>query len=91
MREGRRIVSEKWIAESAREQSRCYEWGNLAYGYLWWIIDEDSIAALGDGGNVIYINKRNRMVIALAAQFTPDAKDRIGWIKQEIEPMFEDE
>ena len=89
--EGRRIVSEKWIAESTREQSRCYEWGNLAYGYLWWIIDEDSIAALGDGGNVIYVNKRSRMVIALAAQFMPDAKDRIGWIKQEIEPMFENE
>ena len=86
--EGRRIVSEKWITESTREQSRCAQWGNLAYGYLWWIIDEDSFAALGDGGNVIYGNKRKNMVIALAAQFAPDAKDRIAWIKRELEPMF---
>jgi CubicO group peptidase (beta-lactamase class C family) len=33
---GRQIVSADWIAESTREQSRCKEWGNLAYGYLWW-------------------------------------------------------
>lgn len=86
--EGRRIVTEKWIAESTREQSRCTQWGNLAYGYLWWIIDEDCFAALGDGGNAIYVNKREKLVIALAAQFVPDAKDRIGWIKRELEPMF---
>ena len=86
--EGRRIVSEQWIAESTREQSRCAEWGNLGYGYLWWIIDEDSFAALGDGGNVIYGNKRENMIIALTAQFVPDAKDRIAWIKRELEPML---
>ena len=86
--QGRRIVSEKWIAESTREQSRCTQWGNLGYGYLWWIIDEDSFAALGDGGNAIYVNKRKKLVIALTARFVPDAKDRISWIKRELEPMF---
>lgn len=89
--DGKQIVSAEWIAESAREQSRCAEWGNLGYGYLWWIIDEDSYAALGDGGNVIYVNHKNNMVITLAAQFLPDAADRIDWIKREIEPMFENE
>ena len=86
--DGKQIISAEWIAESTREQSRCAEWGNLGYGVLWWVIDEDSYAALGDGGNVIYVNHKNNMVIALAAQFLPDAADRIGWIKQEIEPMF---
>ena len=87
---GEQIVSREWVAGSTQEQSRCVEWGNLGYGYLWWIIDADSYAALGDGGNVIYVNHKNNMVIALAAQFMPNATDRIGWIKQEIEPMFED-
>jgi len=88
---GEQIVSREWIAESTQEQSRCVEWGNLGYGYLWWIIDAESYAALGDGGNVIYVNHKNNMVIALAAQFMPNAADRIGWIKQMIEPMFEND
>ena len=82
---GKRIVSEDWIKRSTREQSR---WGNLAYGYLWWVLDEDRFAALGDGGNVVYGNRNNNMVIAIASLFTPDAKDRIEWILTQIEPMF---
>ena len=89
--DGKQIISAEWIAESTREQSRCAEWGNLGYGFLWWVIDEDSYAALGDGGNVIYVNHGNNMVIALAAKFLPDAKDRVAWIKREIVPMFENE
>ena len=85
---GKRIVSPEWIAASTREQSRCRQWGNLAYGYLWWIIDEDGFAAMGDGGNVLYVNRRNGMLISIASLFAPDAKNRIEWIKQEIEPMF---
>jgi CubicO group peptidase (beta-lactamase class C family) len=55
----------EWIAESTSEHSRCIQWGNLAYGYLWWIIDGDSYAAMGDGGNVIYVNTKKKMVIPL--------------------------
>lgn len=84
--EGERVVSEQWIAQSTREQSR---WGELAYGYLWWVLDEDRFAALGDGGNVIYGNRNNNMVIAIASLFAPDAKDRIEWILSQIEPMFD--
>lgn len=86
--EGKQIVPAAWIAKSTSEQSRCVQWGNLAYGYLWWIIDEESYAALGDGGNVIYVNTKNEMVISIASLFIPNAKDRIEWIKKEIEPMF---
>ena len=83
-----RIVSSSWVAESTREHSRCPQWGNLAYGYLWWIIDEDSYAALGDGGNVIYVNKRNETVISIASTFMPEARDRIELIKKHIEPAM---
>ena len=85
---GRQIVSADWIAESTREQSRCREWGNLAYGYLWWLIDENSFAALGDGGNAIYVNRKNRLVVAIASLFKPNAADRIALIRREIEPVF---
>lgn len=83
--EGRRIVSARWIEESTREQSRCAQWG-LAYGYLWWIIDGGGYAALGDGGNAIYVNPRERLVVSIASTFTPEPKDRIELIKRYIEP-----
>ena len=83
---GERIVSADWIAQSTREQSR---WGNLAYGYLWWVLDANRFAALGDGGNVIYGNRSNNMVIAIASLFAPDVKDRIEWIQSQVEPLFD--
>lgn len=82
------IVPAAWTAESTREHSRAIELGNLAYGYLWWIIDSDSFAALGDGGNVIYVNRKERIVVCVEAFLKPDVKDRIGWIKTDIEPLL---
>ena len=40
-----------------------YKFGNQDYGYLWWLPyrNNDVIAAIGDGGNVIYINKKNNL------------------------------
>ena len=86
--EDKQIVPAAWVTESTWEHSRCLEWGKLPYGYLWWIIDQESFAALGDGGNAIYVNTKKRMVIAIASFLTPDAKDRIKWIKTRIEPLF---
>lgn len=89
--DGKQIVPTEWIEESTREHSRCVQWGNLAYGYLWWIIDdkEHIYAAMGDGGNVIYINTKKNMVVSIASLFMPDAKDRIEFINKYIEPMFD--
>lgn len=85
--EDKRIVSKKWIEESTKEHSR-WEKLDLAYGYLWWI-HEDGYAAMGDGGNVIYVNTKKSMVISIASLFRPNVKDRIEFIKEYIEPIFE--
>jgi CubicO group peptidase (beta-lactamase class C family) len=87
---GKQIVSTRWIDESTKVHS---QWGNLLYGYLWWIIDENeqSFAAMGDGGNVIYVNAKNNIMVSIASLFMPDARDRIELIKAVIEPMFENE
>ncbi len=84
---GKQIVPVGWIMESTKEHSR---WGQLAYGYLWWIIDdkEKSYAALGDGGNVIYINTEKNMVVSIASYMDPSAKDRLKLIREYIEPML---
>lgn len=87
---GKQIVSSDWINDSTKEHSRCNQW-KLSYGYLWWIIDkeEHAYAAMGDGGNVIYVNAKKKMIVAIASFFMPKAKDRLGLIKKYIEPAFE--
>ncbi|SOY31969.1 6-aminohexanoate-dimer hydrolase [Acetatifactor muris] len=118
---GRQMISDKWIAESTLVQS-VWKARHLKYGYLWWIIDEaeHSYAALGDGGNVIYVNPKDRIVVAVSSLFpramsqvgmlactfdecregqiprcseagyliVPGVKDRIDFIKREVEPLF---
>ena len=86
---GRQIISRKWVAESTQVQS-FWNARHLKYGYLWWIIDEaeHSYAALGDGGNAIYVNPEDRIVVAVSSLYVPGVKDRIDFIKGEIEPLF---
>lgn len=86
--DGKQIVSPQWIAESTREHSR-WEDLNLPYGYLWWIIDENTFAAMGDSGNTIYVNREKNLVIAIASLFQENAGDRIDFIKEYVESMFE--
>ncbi len=87
---GKQLISAEWIDESTREHSRWDELG-LKYGYLWWVIDENehSYAAMGDGGNVIYVNPSKNLVIAVASRFVPRPGDRIAFIKEVLEPVFE--
>lgn len=83
---GKQIVSEKWITESTQEHSR-WEKPNLPYGYLWWIGD-NGFAAMGDGGNIIYVNKKRNMVVSITSLFQPKARDRIEFIQKYMEPIF---
>lgn len=82
------IVSADWVAESTKEHSR-WEYLNLPYGYLWWVESGNGFAAMGDGGNVIYVNTRKGMVVAIASFFLPNIVDRLDFIKAYIEPIFE--
>lgn len=84
---GSRIVSEKCIAESTSEKSR-WKQRNLPYGYLWWLGEDNGYAAMGDGGNIIYVDSKERMVVAITSLFLPRAKDRIEFIKKYIDPIF---
>lgn len=84
----KRIVSEKWLEESTSARLCCGEkFRDMKYGYLWWIIDEKekSYAAIGNSGNVIYINPKNGLVAAVSGYFKPTVFDRIDFIKEQIE------
>ena len=86
MWKGKQIISSKWVEDSTTEHSR-WKKENLPYGYLWWV-HEDGYAAMGDGGNIIYINTKKKLVISMTALFVPKAGDRTELIKKFIEPVL---
>ncbi|MBM6799959.1 serine hydrolase, partial [Coprobacillus cateniformis] len=88
------IISSQWIKEMIKPNYRCgEEFRNMSYGYLWWIIDEKKqiYSAIGNSGNVIYVNPSDNIVIAVTSYFKPTIFDRIDFIQDYIEPyiMFE--
>ncbi|MBS4538059.1 serine hydrolase [Clostridium sp. D2Q-11] len=85
---GRQILSSKWIENSMKENSR---WVEVPYGYLWWIIEDEvcsGYAALGDGGNVIFVSPEKKLVVAITSTFMPRVKDRIELIRKHILPLI---
>lgn len=84
---GKQIVPAAWVAKSTSEHSQ-WEKLNLSYGYLWWI-HKEGFAAMGDGGNIIYVNTKNNMVVSIAAFFKPNVSDRMELIQEYVEPAFE--
>lgn len=42
-----------------------------------------------NGGNTIYINTKKDMVVSIASLFRPKVKDRIEFILEYIEPIFD--
>lgn len=83
------IVSSDWVSDCTTAHSRCREW-KMSYGYLWWILDEKEhcYAAMGDSGNVIYVNESKELVIAMNALYKPGSMDRRKLIREYIEPVF---
>ncbi len=87
---GKQIVSSGWIEEMTRPRAiENQNWQGMEYGYLWWIIDREKniCAALGNSGNVIYIDPGRNIVIAVASFFRPTVMDRTDFIRGYIEPF----
>lgn len=85
---GRQVVSETWIKEITTPYQNCGKmYGGMCYGYLWWIPfeGEKTFAAVGDGGNVIYVHPEKNIVIAVAATFKARVFDRVDFIRNYIE------
>ena len=86
--DGTRVVSEEWVRRSTSEQSR-WEERNLPYGYLWWVLEQErACAAIGDGGNILYVSPEKKLVVAITSRFQPRVKDRIEFIRKYVEPVF---
>ncbi len=88
---GQQIVSPDWLKEmlSPRRIERG-AFGGKTYGYLWWIIyPEKSIyAAIGNSGNVIYVDPNERIVAAVSSSFRPAVRDRIDFMEHILLPAI---
>ena len=88
---GKQIISSKWIEEMTNPRIvESDRFRGMEYGYLWWIIDHDKhiYAAIGNSGNVIYINPEKNIVVSVASYFKPTIFDRVDFIQKYIEPII---
>jgi len=77
------IVSSQWIDEMSRPYT-------VTGKNLWWIINaqKNIYAAIGNRGNVLYIDSENRLVISVTSYFKPTVFDRIEFIEECIKPCI---
>lgn len=86
----KRIISSDWIEKMTRPRTiENQNWQGMEYGYLWWILNREKniYAALGNSGNVIYINPEKSIVITVSSYFKPTVMDRADFIRKYIEPL----
>ena len=90
MYEEKQILSAKWIEEMTTPRTvESNHFRGMEYGYLWWIIDrkKNIYAAIGNSGNVIYVNPEKKVVIAVSSYFKPTIFDRVDFIQEYVEPF----
>jgi CubicO group peptidase (beta-lactamase class C family) len=85
---GRRLVSSKWIEQATRPSPVKPD-----YGYLWWLntgrtaipaAPESAFWASGFGGNYIYVDRENDLVVVL--RWTPDLQGVVTRVIDALEP-----
>lgn len=87
---GTRIVSSDWINSMLTPYQKLGErFGNMYYGYLWYKPFEDRAvyAAIGDCGNIIYVNREVNIAVGVTGTFKPMIFDRVGFIEKKVLPL----
>ena len=86
-----RIISEEYIKDMLTPNLKLDEkFGFMNYGYLWYKpYDEREVyAAIGDAGNIIYVNKEVNVSVAMTGSFKPRIFDRVDFIEKKLLPVF---
>ncbi len=82
-----RIVSEDWITQMLTPYLKLGErFGFMEYGYLWYkpYEDREVYAAIGDSGNIIYVNKEMNISVGVTGTFKPRIFDRVEFIEKKV-------
>lgn len=90
--EGRQVVSREWIRQMTapmRVESRMFR--GMDYGFLWWIVHpgKNTFAAIGNSGNVIYVNPEKDVAAGVSSYFKPTVFDRVDFLENTVLPILE--
>ena len=89
---GSQIVSSSWISRMLTPYQKLGErFGNMYYGYLWYkpIENREVYAAIGDCGNIIYVNREKNISVGVTGTFKPMIFDRVEFIEKYVVPLTE--
>ena len=90
--DSRQVVSEEWISQMTfPAQALGEDFGDMYYGYLWYTPDikKPVFAAMGDGGNLIYVNKEKKITVGVTGTFKPRIFDRVDFVEKNVLPLIE--
>ena len=88
----KRIISEEYLSDMTTPHLKLGErFGFMNYGYLWYkpFDDRQVFAAIGDGGNIIYVNKEKNVSVGITGTFKPLIFDRVEFIENKVLPVIE--
>ena len=89
---GRRLISEKYIKDMLTPHIKLGErFGFMNYGYLWYkpYDDKEVYAAIGDSGNIVYVNKAENVSVGITGTFKPRIFDRVDFIEKKVLPVID--
>ena len=87
---GKQVVSGEWIQEMTSPHIKLDKrFGNMNYGYFWYqpYDNREIYAAIGDSGNIIYVNKEDNIAVGMTGTFKPRIFDRVEFIEKAVLPV----
>lgn len=91
LKDGKQITSEEWLNKmTAPRVVENKDFRGMQYGYLWWVIrfEKNVYAAIGNSGNVIYVNPEENITAAVSSYFKSAVFDRVNFIEDVLLPCF---
>ena len=88
---GKRIISETYLKDMTTSHLKLGErFRSMNYGYLWYkpYDDREVYAAIGDSGNIIYVNKEKNVSVGMTGTFKPRIFDRVEFIEEKVLPAI---
>ena len=88
---GKQIISKEYLDDMLSPGLKLGErFGYMEYGYLWYkpFEERDVFAAIGDSGNIIYVNKDINISAGTTGTFKPAIYDRVQFIEEKVIPAL---
>lgn len=78
-----KLISKKWLDASFSRQNYWKD-KQASYGYYWWTDVYGGVAAIGDSGNLLFVDIEKKIVISILCEHKPRAKDSLAFISKYV-------